>query len=107
MTCPICLEKITNAHAFTVTQCNHMFHSKCIEKWTENKDSCPCCRHALFKLEEEEEPIIYAVYNGGRMVEIDPDRVEIITPRRPILDYGTPVHVEGAPLGVFLDYGDI
>lgn len=44
MNCPICLEELNKASAFTITSCNHMFHTKCIEPWLDTNSSCPCCR---------------------------------------------------------------
>ena len=29
---------------YIVTPCNHVFHSKCLEKWFERKKECPFCR---------------------------------------------------------------
>jgi hypothetical protein len=42
MTCPICLEEITD-DPFT-THCNHKFHTKCIKTWLITpKYTCPMC----------------------------------------------------------------
>jgi hypothetical protein len=42
MNCEICYEKIKNKF---VTECNHTFCKKCIEKWCENyNNNCPKCR---------------------------------------------------------------
>jgi len=29
------------------TPCKHYFHSNCLEKWMEEKLSCPCCRKTI------------------------------------------------------------
>lgn len=44
-TCPICIEDILEDEC--ITKCNHKFHNKCIDKWLENKISCPMCRAQL------------------------------------------------------------
>jgi len=35
------------------TQCFHLFHKECMEKWLEYGYNCPCCR---FELQEENKP---------------------------------------------------
>ena len=40
--CSICLNKIEND--FYKTDCNHIFHSKCYEKWMNYNTNCPLCR---------------------------------------------------------------
>ncbi len=44
MSCPICLENISNKET---TTCNHDFCKGCIDKWLEDHSSCPLCRHTL------------------------------------------------------------
>ena len=46
MECSICLENIEDENKY-VTQCAHIFHNECINKWTENHNSCPTCRTNL------------------------------------------------------------
>ena len=43
--CPICLCHISQEHI--TTECNHAFHTNCIDGWMENNDSCPVCRTIL------------------------------------------------------------
>jgi hypothetical protein len=40
--CSICLTEIKNKKQPFI--CNHSFHSKCIDTWMEQKQSCPICR---------------------------------------------------------------
>jgi hypothetical protein len=44
-TCSICLEENVDY----ITNCNHVFHKKCIDKWKHN-NTCPYCRKELKKL---------------------------------------------------------
>jgi len=39
--CSICLDSITRKRK--VLPCNHIFHSKCINKWFKNLHRCPLC----------------------------------------------------------------
>ena len=41
-TCSVCLENIELDQK--VLACKHLFHTKCIDGWTINHDSCPLCR---------------------------------------------------------------
>jgi hypothetical protein len=41
--CSICLEK----DKLCSLECNHYFHSKCIEKWIQRTNSCPVCREHI------------------------------------------------------------
>tara|TARA_B110000208_G_C11787590_1_gene436180 strand:+ start:1241 stop:1927 length:687 start_codon:yes stop_codon:yes gene_type:complete len=45
-TCAICLDTIKNKDKFT-TSCNHSYHTLCIKKWAEKKNSCPLCRQDI------------------------------------------------------------
>lgn len=42
MECAICLE--TDNNKFTTLKCNHRFHTKCINIWLNNHNTCPYCR---------------------------------------------------------------
>ena len=44
--CPICYENI--ARPFT-TSCNHIFCKECLLTWTEESNTCPCCRAELYR----------------------------------------------------------
>ena len=40
-----------NKGPFMVTPCHHLFHSKCLEMWLEQKNECPYCRQRIPPLE--------------------------------------------------------
>lgn len=42
--CPICFEKINNHFIILNCQCHNSYHSKCITKWLNKKNTCPTCR---------------------------------------------------------------
>jgi hypothetical protein len=42
--CAICLDDLKPRNVCRQTQCNHVFHSKCIEKWLKKNAICPVCR---------------------------------------------------------------
>jgi len=44
--CPICYEKITKGTS-TITSCKHVFHRGCLQRWTEEKSTCPMCRENI------------------------------------------------------------
>ena len=50
--CPICFESLVNDEII-ITECNHTFHKKCIDKWLKIKNICPICK-TKFKLQERE-----------------------------------------------------
>ena len=44
--CTICLNT-ENLSEFKTTNCNHVFHNKCLEQWTNIACICPLCRTYL------------------------------------------------------------
>jgi hypothetical protein len=45
-TCPICLAAGPN-WLFCNTQCGHVFHRTCVNKWMEGNSTCPICRRRI------------------------------------------------------------
>ena len=43
--------KHKNDKPFMVTPCHHLFHSRCLELWLEQKNECPYCRRKIPPLE--------------------------------------------------------
>ncbi len=44
--CSICYGKI-NKNDYYISDCNHTFHSSCIDTWLERDNTCPLCRTDL------------------------------------------------------------
>ena len=44
--CPICYEEVTKGTS-TITRCKHVFHKTCLQRWTEEKTTCPMCRENI------------------------------------------------------------
>lgn len=55
--CAICQDKIEKGQMMTRLPCtetiNHIFHSECIDKWFDRKNTCPICRSIITGYEEE------------------------------------------------------
>ena len=45
--CSFCLEKINKSMNYTITECGHEFHTKCILNILQRYDNCPLCRKIL------------------------------------------------------------
>ena len=60
-TCPICLENIKCKDLY-ISNCNHIYHKKCIHTWLESKNTCPTCRYDIqtkdiFQTQEETQDV--------------------------------------------------
>lgn len=59
--CSICYGKI-NKNDYYVSDCNHTFHSSCIDTWLERDNTCPLCRADLpqekYKVTISNDPIL-------------------------------------------------
>ncbi len=58
MVCSICLEEITKSDLSKTTDCNHTYHTKCIDLWLIKDNSCPLCRSILQKKQNPPIPIV-------------------------------------------------
>lgn len=47
LSCGICLEKIVTHELYFIPVCEHIFHKKCLSRWTARANSCPTCRTPL------------------------------------------------------------
>ena len=63
-TCSICLEDINTKNNFSITQCNHHFHTKCITTWLRNNDNCPICRFKLIETIDDDQDTNYIDYSN-------------------------------------------
>jgi len=47
--CSICLDSLDEekAEIYTVPNCEHIFHKRCITLWKKESSTCPCCRGPL------------------------------------------------------------
>ena len=45
--CSICFEALSNSAVTTTIECNHNFHSQCLNLWVRTSSTCPLCRHTL------------------------------------------------------------
>lgn len=47
--CPICLESLHGSQEllWTCNKCSNSVHERCMERWCQNKSSCPMCRQNL------------------------------------------------------------
>ena len=48
--CTICQDNIPKGKIGKRLGCQHAFHSKCIDKWLEENDTCPNCRYISVEL---------------------------------------------------------
>ncbi|KAK8717246.1 hypothetical protein V6N13_044521 [Hibiscus sabdariffa] len=47
-TCVICLSEFAAGERLRIfPECNHGFHTRCIDEWLSSHASCPTCRHCL------------------------------------------------------------
>ena len=42
--CPICLEDYVSGATLRRLHCSHQFHKPCLDKWLEQKATCPICQ---------------------------------------------------------------
>lgn len=59
--CSICYGKINKTNYYE-SECNHIFHSSCIDTWLERNNTCPLCRTDLpqekYKVTISNDPIL-------------------------------------------------
>lgn len=77
MECPICLECDDND--FTTLKCNHMFHTKCINIWLHNHNTCPYCRALVKTLNVKIKRKTYELYINPTNIVLDrKNKIKII-----------------------------
>ncbi|KAM9963000.1 hypothetical protein ACTFIW_006221 [Dictyostelium discoideum] len=45
--CVICMSDVEEGQKYMLTECNHLFHEKCLLQWLEFKAQCPTCRSEI------------------------------------------------------------
>ena len=46
--CTVCLEEYSPQDVIRcIPSCHHYFHSKCIERWFQDNNTCPVCRNSI------------------------------------------------------------
>lgn len=48
--CSVCTEDYTDDDEAVTTECNHLFHARCLATWVKTKNTCPICRKSLVNL---------------------------------------------------------
>lgn len=71
--CIICFDKLNNSKAKINLNCNHTFHTECLQKWFEEKNECPICREKI---------TINKILNS---------EVTILTAVKPNINYNNPI----------------
>ena len=46
-TCTICFEEYKHKALIKKLDCDHYYHSHCIDKWLKTKKSCPICKERV------------------------------------------------------------
>ena len=45
--CIICMEPLRKGELVRVLECAHKYHSKCIDKWVQQSNTCPMCKNPV------------------------------------------------------------
>ena len=48
--CPVCCSTIQSFQIVRTLFCGHRFHHECVDRWLENKNTCPVCRFTFSDL---------------------------------------------------------
>jgi len=102
--CPICYEEVTKGTS-TITRCKHVFHKACLERWMEEKTTCPMCRENIRpttgQLRPRTPPLVPTHQEHGRVImalgSFINENPNIL--RRMVMDLGTIVNENPNILG--------
>ena len=50
--CTICHNEYESGEDLSILNCDHIFHTKCVEEWGLYKAECPLCRHKIPVIEK-------------------------------------------------------
>jgi len=70
--CSICMEPFSTNHPLVQTQCGHIFHAECQEKWKSMAKTCAYCRQKVHLVEE-----LRGKGDPGHRLEIKIERVYV------------------------------
>jgi len=45
--CAICLDEQKNNECWSILNCTHEYHNKCISNWLKKNNTCPTCRYFI------------------------------------------------------------
>ncbi len=72
--CTVCLCPVAHTRQSQVLPCGHLFHKKCISRWTQvGSETCPTCRRNIAKPEYKITIIIENMKNKERVTLNDQD----------------------------------
>lgn len=54
--CMICHAEMNTTESITKLQCAHTYHTECLKEWTNQSDSCPCCRQHIATTSSKNQP---------------------------------------------------
>ena len=94
LTCAICLEDITSKKARCTLECDHTFCTKCVLRWIDKHNTCPCCRDVVMD---------YSYKKIWKLVQLGPDNEDL---EFMSMDYEQNI-MEGTSIeGILMRYSD-
>jgi hypothetical protein len=75
ITCSICQENECDM----ITECNHNFHRRCLNRWLERRQTCPVCRHILSSEDSEDDSEIGVDFTLDTEYDSDTEFIENTT----------------------------
>ncbi|KAF2642652.1 hypothetical protein P280DRAFT_548095 [Massarina eburnea CBS 473.64] len=61
--------------AIKIKSCNHIFGQECLLRWLEEENTCPMCRHQLFKVQVSPNVIDFGSYHFERDPNLEGDGI--------------------------------
>ena len=81
MECSICLNQVnTDSEDYTTLDCGHTFHTRCINMWLNNNNTCPNCRSIVltsFKCKYTPYPFLPFLMRKDCVLQIKEDSILI------------------------------
>jgi len=100
--CAICqIDFEADEFAYTFKQCKHAFHVKCLNKWLERGDSCPCCRCKLGVLKDD----AFMLAHLGQIME--DDHVNQSHPSEHLLRMDLDLHSEETTFSEWVEHSQV